>query len=335
LTSGRGESRADLLGEQILSLFHGTGGAILSGEELSERLGVSRTAVWKQIGTLRRKGFEVEAVAGKGYRLISSPDRLAPGAIAAGISTVRVGRQVVVFDEVGSTNTEAFRLAEGGAVEGTVVLAEAQTRGKGRMGRTWESPSGVNIYCSVILRPAILPLATPQLTFVSSLAVCRAIESVCGLVPRIKWPNDILLNGRKVAGLLNELSAETERVNFLVLGIGLNVNMEPEQFPSDLRYPATSLAMESGGPLSRLPLIRALLTELDRLYGRYLDDGFAPLREEWERRSAFQGQRVKVSSPGDDLVGVAAGIDGDGALLVRRDDGEVSRVLAGDVTPEQ
>jgi BirA family biotin operon repressor/biotin-[acetyl-CoA-carboxylase] ligase len=242
---------------------------------------------------------------------------------------------VVVFDAVGSTNTEAFRMAEDGAAEGTVVLAEAQTRGKGRMGRTWESPSGVNIYCSVILRPAILPLATPQLTFVSSLAVCRAIESVCGLVPRIKWPNDILLNGRKVAGLLNELSAETERVNFLVLGIGLNVNMEREQFPSDLRYPATSLAMESGSPVQRLLLVRSLLSELDMLYGRYLEDGFAPLREEWQRRSAFQGQRVRVSSPGDDLAGIAEGIDDDGALLVRRDDGVVSRVLAGDVTPEQ
>jgi BirA family biotin operon repressor/biotin-[acetyl-CoA-carboxylase] ligase len=333
LTSVRGcGASADLLGEQILALFHGASGGLLSGEELSGRLGVSRTAIWKQVRNLRLRGFEIEAVAGKGYRLLASPDQLSPGTIAAGLSTSCVGRRVVVFSEVGSTNTEAFRLAEEGAAEGTVVLAESQSRGKGRLGRTWESPPSVNIYCSVILRPPILPIATPQLTFVSSLAVCRAIESIPGLVPRIKWPNDILLGGRKVAGLLNELSAETERVNFLVLGMGVNVNMEPEQFPADLRYPATSLSQEAGRPIPRLPLLRALLEGLDDLYGQYLAGGFTAIRGEWERRSAVHGQRVLITSSGEEMAGVAVGIDEDGALLVRREDGSICRVLAGDVS---
>jgi BirA family biotin operon repressor/biotin-[acetyl-CoA-carboxylase] ligase len=334
LTAGRGASAdVHLLGEQILSLFHRSGGDLLSGEALSEGLGVSRTAIWKQIRGLRLRGFEIEAVPGRGYRFLSAPDQLSPGSIAAGLQTTVVGREIIAFPEVGSTNTEAFRLAESGALEGTVVLAELQNRGKGRLGRKWESPGGVNIYCSVILRPAILPVATPQLTFVSSLAVCRAIETVPGLSPLIKWPNDILLGGRKVAGLLNELSAETDRVNFLVLGIGLNVNMAERQFPPDLRHPATSLAIEAGHHISRLDILRALLTELDGLYARYLQEGFSPLKSEWEKRSSLCGRRVRVSSLGDDSEGVAVGIDDDGALLVRNDNGGVNRVLAGDVMP--
>lgn len=334
MTAGRVTSvDVHLLGEQLLNLFHRSGGKLLSGEALSEALGVSRTAIWKQIRGLRQRGFEIESVPGRGYRFLSAPDYLSPGSIAAGLQTTVVGREIFAFPEVGSTNTEAFRLAESGAPEGTVILAEHQSRGKGRLGRTWESPAGVNIYCSVILRPPILPVATPQLTFVSSLAVCRAIESVQGLAPLIKWPNDILLGGRKVAGLLNELSAETDRVNFLVLGIGLNVNMTVEQFPHDLRHPATSLAIEAGRHVERLAVMRALLAELDELYARYLREGFASLRGEWEKRSSLCGRRVRVSSLGDDMEGVAVGIDDDGALLVRNDNGSVNRVLAGDVMP--
>jgi BirA family biotin operon repressor/biotin-[acetyl-CoA-carboxylase] ligase len=321
-------------GEQLVALLHRAGKALVSGEDLSEQLGVSRTAVWKQVAGLRSRGYLIEAVPGQGYRFLASPDNLSPGAITSGIATELVGREIVVYDQVGSTNTEAFRLAEGGAVEGTVVLADYQSGGKGRLGRSWESPAGVNIYCSIILRPPILPVNAPQLTFISSLAVCRAIEAVATLQPSIKWPNDIYVGGSKVAGLLNEMSAEMEKVNFIILGIGVNVNMTAEQFPEGLRHPATSLCIETGRPLARLLVIQSLLTALDDLYLQYRSEGADPILRQWEQRSLVHGRRVRVMYQDSSVQGVAVGIDGTGALLVMGDDGVVERVLAGDVALE-
>ena len=327
-----GEGERDL-GRRILRLFREKQGGIVSGEELSCVLHVSRTAVWKQIKTLKELGFTITAVPSRGYRLLESPDLLIPAEIAAGLGTERIGAsRLLCFRETDSTNEVAFRLAEEGAEEGTVVLAEAQRRGKGRLGRHWESPPGVNLYCSVILRPPILPHRASQLTFLSAVAVARAVAATTPLVPAIKWPNDVLVGGRKVAGLLNEMSAETEKVNFIVLGIGININMERSQFPPDLRHPASSLAIEAGGPVSRVAVTRALLAALDVLYDSYLSAGYGPVRNEWLARSAMAGRRVRVSFQESEVSGEVEGIDDDGALLMRCDDGRSERVLAGDVT---
>jgi BirA family biotin operon repressor/biotin-[acetyl-CoA-carboxylase] ligase len=255
-----------------------------------------------------------------------------PAEISAGLNSARIGRRLVCYRETGSTNDDAFKLAEEGAEEGTVVVAEAQRRGKGRLGRRWESPAGLNLYCSVILRPPILPVRAAQLTFLSVVATARAIEAVTSLSPSIKWPNDLLLGGKKVAGLLNEMSAETEKVNFIVLGIGVNINMDRDQFPDDLRHPATSLFLEAGKPVRRLDLARALLEALDALYDSYLRKGYGPVREEWLARCAFLGRRISVSFQDNEMQGTAEGIDEEGALLVRAPDGRLERVLAGDVT---
>jgi BirA family biotin operon repressor/biotin-[acetyl-CoA-carboxylase] ligase len=212
-----------------------------------------------------------------------------------------------------------------------VVIADAQQKGKGRLGRNWHSPAGVNVYCSIVLRPPVAPVAAFQLTFLSVVAVARAIEAETGLRPLIKWPNDILVNGRKVAGLLNEMSAETELVNFVVLGIGVNLNMRADQFPNDLRHPASSLLLESGRPVNRLAFVRRLLQNLDKGYRRYLAEGYGPVQAEWLELSGMTGRRVTVSGPGERLAGVVAGIDDNGALLVETAPGVVARVLSGDV----
>ena len=320
------------LDRNILDIFRGNEGRLVSGEELSGALQVSRTAIWKHIKSLRELGYRIEAMPSRGYRLLAAPDLLIPTEISAGLQISRIGRRLVCYRETGSTNDDAFKLAEEGVEEGTVVLAEAQSHGKGRLGRRWESPAGLNLYCSVILRPPILPVRAAQLTFLSVVATARAIEAVTSLRPSIKWPNDLLLNGKKVAGLLNEMSAETEKVNFIVLGIGVNINMGLEQFPDDLRHPATSLLLEAGRPVRRLDLARALLEALDALYDSYLLNGYGPVREEWLARCSFLGRRIRVNFQDNELQGTAEGIDEEGALLVRTPDGGLERVLAGDVT---
>ena len=314
----------------IVQLLQNASGFV-SGERISRELGISRTAVWKHISVLRDSGYRIEAVTSRGYRLISVPEILDAGLISAQLATVRVGRRIEYFKQTVSTNADAFRLAEEGAEEGTVVLADSQSGGKGRRGRVWSSPAAVNLYCSVVLRPAIMLHQATQLTFLSAVAVARAIEKSGGCVPSIKWPNDILISEKKVAGLLNEMSAETDGINFVILGIGVNLNMLPEQFPLDLRYPATSLLIETGSRVERGHFAVLLLDELDTLYGDFLQHGFGPVREEWQQRCNARDRRVIVSDTGTgEVSGMFAGIDEDGALLLRSATGAVERVISGD-----
>ncbi len=318
--------------QRIIELFRKNPGGIVSGEELGSALNISRTAVWKHIKTLQELGYQIEAVPSQGYRLLSSPDILIAEEIAAGLTTKRIGRKIICFKKTDSTNLIAFKLGEQGAEEGTVVISEEQSHGKGRLGRHWESPYGVNLYCSIILRPPLMPVKAAQFTFLSAVAVAQAIEKTTSLLPRIKWPNDVLVNGMKVSGMLNEMSAETEKINFLVLGIGVNINMRREQFPSGLRHPASSLFLEGGKPVNRAEFTRALLTTFDLLYDDFLQRGVSPVREQLLARSAFMGKRVKISFQENESFGIAAGLDDDGALLLQQSDGTIEKVLAGDVS---
>lgn len=315
----------------ILRLFRAEEGYI-SGQRLSRELGVSRTAVWKHISALRKNSYLIEAVPSRGYRLVSSPDIIDPDDVRTQLEGARVGRRLEFLKTTVSTNADAFRLAEDGAVEGTVVLADSQSGGKGRRGRVWMSPAGVNLYCSVVLRPAIMPYEAPQLTFLSAVAAARAIELTTNLIPEIKWPNDLLVSGKKVAGLLNEMSAETDGINFVILGIGVNLNMTADQFPGDLRHPATSLLLESGAKVDRSRFTGTMLGELDRLYADFLEHGFGPVREEWQRRCNASGRQVIVSDSGTECTGGRfIGIDSDGALLLRSEDDVLHRITCGDV----
>ena len=319
--------------ESILNLFSQAADGFVSGGRIGVELGISRAAVWKHIRSLRDAGYRIDAVPARGYRLCGAPDSLLPEAVQAGLGCQVIGSRVRCFDETDSTNLQVCRLGDAGEAEGLVVIADRQTAGKGRMGRHWESPARVNLYASILLRPSILPFEAPRLTFLSAVAVCRAIQAVTALQPTVKWPNDVLLDGAKVAGLLNEMSAETDRVNYVVLGIGVNLNMSAAQFPADLRYPATSLAIAIGRPVVRLAFTRALLREIDRLYQVFLASGSAPILAEWSGLCAMTGKPVRVDCGGSCIEGTMTGLAEDGALLIRTVTGKMECVYAGDVTP--
>lgn len=321
------------LRDQILSLFLSAGDVFLSGEDISQKLGVSRAAVWKHIGHLREMGYAIEAVPSRGYHLVDQPDLLLSMAVQSGLETQFVAKRVEYFSETDSTNQRAQELGEQGAEHGTVVIAETQRSGRGRMGRTWCSPAGVNLYTSILLRPTILPIQAAQLTFLSAVAVARAVEAVANVEVTVKWPNDILLNGKKLAGLLNEISAEMEGIHYVVLGIGVNLNMAADQFPDDLRYPATSLLLETGGTIERLRFAQELYRQIDRLYQLFCQQGFVPIRLAWESLFAMIGTQVSVDCGGTIFTGAVEGIADDGALLLRLASGDQQEIYAGDVRP--
>ncbi len=321
------------LRESIVRMFLQHEGEVISGEQLRQNLGVSRTAVWKHINQLRTQGYAIEAVPSRGYRLRARPDALLPAVIKVGLNTAVVAKSIECYAELDSTNLRAHVLAEQGAPEGSAVVAECQTMGRGRMGRSWSSPPGVNVYTSILLRPTLALNEATQLTFLAAVAVARAIEKVCAVRVSVKWPNDILLNGKKIAGLLNELNAETEGIHYVVLGIGVNLNMEKEQFPPDLRYPATSILLETGQRVDRVKFIRTLFTELDVLYALLLERGFAPIRLAWEALFDLVGSAVSVDDGGVGISGVVIGIAADGALLLDTGSAHPSTIYSGDVRP--
>lgn len=323
----RGDSTAELL--RILR----TAGGLVSGQQLADALRISRTAVWKQISALRQAGYRIDAQRGGGYHLSEEPDRLSEQLLRSSLTPgCLIGRKIISVDQTDSTNADTFTLAEQGEGEGLVFLADSQLKGKGRLGRNWVSPAGVNLYCSILLRPQIPPFEAAQLTFLSAVAVARAIRLTTGLQPEIKWPNDLLLNGKKVAGLLNEMHAETDRVGFVILGIGVNLNMDGSQFPEDLRTPATSLAIETGKSVSRRLFTVCLLNELDAEYGRFLEFGFGPVREEWGTFCNASGKMLQVLNEGAVVEGAFAGLDHDGAMLLQVADGTLERIMTGDVS---
>jgi len=294
---------------------------------------VSRTAIWKHIAMLESEGYVIERERGRGYRLTATPGGLTEGEIASALFTAWLGRSLVCKALTGSTNSDAAALGRSGAPEGTVVVADAQTAGRGRLGRTWVSQAGLNLYLSILLRPRIPPAAAPQLALVAGLAVAEAFEEE-GAVAAIKWPNDVLLGGRKACGILTELEAEADRVDFVVVGIGVNLNSGEEDFPTELRARATSLRLDRGREVERARFAGRLLGRFERCYERFREHGFAGLAAEWERRSALVGRELTVDGAGEVVTGEYAGIDLDGALLLRDRDarGAMRRVLAGDVT---
>jgi BirA family biotin operon repressor/biotin-[acetyl-CoA-carboxylase] ligase len=301
----------------------------LSGEVLAERLGVTRAAVFKHVEGLRARGYRITSHRTYGYRLMSTPDRL--DATELGRHLTGTWRRIEWYPEVDSTQRVARELAHEGAAEGTVVIAEAQTAGRGRLGRRWHSPPDANLYCSILLRPTLPPGVVPQLALVAGLGVAEAIGSL-GLRPALKWPNDVLLHGRKAVGILTEMEAELERVRFVILGIGVNVNTRAADFPPYLRDTATSLALAAGRPIDRLAFTATMLASLERLYGRFLAAGFGSLRAEWEARDVLHGERVTATAAGTDVTGRVVGLDDDGALRVAVRGGEVRRIVAGEVT---
>ncbi len=312
-------------------------GAPLSGEALARDFGISRAAVAKHIAALRDKGFQVEATPRVGYRLPAWPDILAPEAVSPLLPEApRVGRPYRYVPSCGSTNSMVFQEGLTGAPHGLTVAAETQTAGRGRRGRSWHSPPGTGLFFSVLLRPALRPMDAPPLTLACAVAVAEALEGETGLSPRVKWPNDLLLGERKCCGILLEMSAEPERIDFIVAGIGINISTP--NFPKDIKASATSLQREvaasahDSAPLSRPRLLAAILDSLGRWVDRYVADGMEPVREAWRDRAAWLGEAVTIHAPDGVLHGVATDVSAQGALLVRDEAGTSHEILAGDVS---
>lgn len=312
---------------KILKLFRNPSNGFLSGEDISSKLNISRSALWKHIEKLRTLGYEFDAVPHLGYRLSKIPDKLYSYEIESALKTNIIGKKVIYYDSIDSTNTAAYNLAKEGADEGVVVVAEKQTRGRGRLSREWVSLKHKGIYFSVILRPKITPFQAPKITLVAAVSIALAIRETTGAQALIKWPNDILLNGRKIAGILTEMEAECDSIQFLILGIGINVNNKSSELPKG----ASSIYNETDEKISRIELLRNMLKKLEESYLLFRKEGFSPIRKEWSNLSATLGRRVRATCMHKRIEGEAVDIDSDGALKIRLDNGFHERVMAGDI----
>lgn len=317
---------------QILRELRQRVGEWVSGEIVSDDLKVTRSAIWKQINLLREEGYHIEALPKKGYRLLASPDLLLPDEISTGLNTSVFGQQHnYYFKEIESTNNEAKHLAAAGCPEGTIVIAEKQTGGRGRRGRCWHSPLGEGIYFSIILRPKISPHEASRISIMTAVAAAEALKSQTDLSIKIKWPNDILVNGKKVGGILAEISSDMEAIDYVVVGIGLNVNTPRESFPAELREIATSLLIEQEQSFSRIKILQSLLQFFEYYYSCLQENNFELVLQKLQEFSAIKGAQVRLDSVKDSITGQVLYIDDNGFLIIRDGKGEMHRALSGDV----
>ena len=315
--------------ERILRRLRESGGYV-SGEELSALLGVTRAAVWKDVARLRAEGYGIDSATNRGYRLVSCPDRYSPEEITAGLETEALGKTVFCFGSIDSTNEEAKRRALAGAPGGSVFVSEQQTGGKGRLGRTWVSPAGTGLWFSVLLRPGVLPVRVSATTLLAGLAVCGAVRELTGLPAKIKWPNDIVIGAKKVCGILTEMSAEVERVEFVVIGVGVNCN--GTSFPEALREKATSLRLETGKPVRRVALLQEILRRMESLLKKNALGLTPAFLEEYKSGCVTLGKPVSFQRGGRRVVAEAADISPEGELIVRLPDGSSETVFSGEVS---
>lgn len=321
------------MGEELRQILERHDGRFVSGEEISRALGKTRAAVWKQVQGLRKRGYSIEGTRGEGYRLVGKPDLVEPGELSSRLPPETIFRAFEHFPVTDSTNSRATGLAEKGAPEGTVVTADEQTSGRGRMGRRWVSPPGLNLYVSLLLRPPIEPVRAPQMTMLTAVALAEGVEDACNVPVRLKWPNDLYLDDRKCAGILAEMSADPDRVRHVVIGVGLNVNGTENDFPEELRERATSLRILAGRTFRRIDVLAAFLARFERAYATFLSEGslrsFLPA---WERRSLLTGRRVLLRIRDEEVRGTAAGVDETGTLRFLRDGSrEEESVCSGEI----
>lgn len=322
--------------QTMLALLRDHPGEFISGEQVSEQLGLSRTAVWKSVDALRKAGYVIEARTGQGYRLVSQPDLLTEEEIRRCLKpTDSVGGELHCFDEIDSTNTYLKRIALSGASDGAVAVADCQTAGRGRMERRFQSPKGQGIYLSALLRPSLPPEQLLPVTALAGVAVCQAVEQVCGVRPQLKWPNDPVLGGKKLCGILTEMSmeGETGRLQYLVVGIGLNVHQKPEDFSPDVAAMATSLLQVLGRPVSRAALAAAEIEALDRLYAALKAGDLSEYLAVYRQDCVNLGKQVQLIRPdGSRETVTAVDIDDQFSLRVRKASGEIVTVRSGEVS---
>lgn len=303
----------------------------VSGQELCNRFGVSRTAVWKVINQLKKEGYRIEAVQNKGYHMVSSPDLLSKYELESRLTTKWLAKELVYKDMTDSTNADVRKMAEDGAKNGLLVLSDGQTAGKGRRGRSWQSEKGQNLYFSMLLKPDFSPEKAPMITLVAAYSVAKVIRKQTGLNAKIKWPNDIVVNGKKVCGILTEMSIERDYIHHIVVGIGINVN--EEIFPKEIEDMATSLKKEKGCLVLRANLLSEILSEFEKDYELFLaHTDLKPFVDDYNSMLVNKGALVRVLDPKGEYSGIAGGINADGMLIVFKENGQIENVYAGEVS---
>jgi len=316
--------------DKLIHLLVKNATVVVPGPKIASEIGVTRSTVWMYIEKLRSLGVEIKGHQSSGYQLQKLPDILAPSLIRQEIGDNQIGHRIVHYFRIDSTNTAALELAAKGAAHGTVVVAEEQTAGRGRFGRIWYSERSSGIYTSIILRPPLAPAVAPVLTLMAAVAAHQAISTTTGLPADIRWPNDVLVDGKKVCGILTEMSAEVDRLHAVVLGIGINVNHR--EMPSELKNIASSLRIEAGKSISRAQVLVALLKEVERKYHLLLDEGSAAIARRWSAASTFaQGKRIRVLAGAGEFFATTVGLEPSGALRVRREDGREELLVSGEV----
>lgn len=315
----------------LLALLAENATIVISGERIAREIGVSRSTVWRCIERLRELGVRVKGQRSTGYFLETVPDVLTPDLLRKRIKGKLFGKRLFHFFKTDSTNRVAMELGHGGEPEGAIVLAEEQTAGRGRAGRPWHSERGTGLYVTLLLRPRLSPVQAPLLTMLAGISAHTAIQAQTGLEAEVKWPNDLLLNGKKIGGILTEMHAEPNQIKFVIVGIGINVNQE--KFPAELSAIATSLRKETGRIWPRLELLARLLHEFESDYNRWMREGPGYVIERFQTISGFaNGRQVRVDTGHEVYSGSTAGLSPDGLLLVQKKNGQIATVIAGDVT---
>ncbi|MYL48490.1 biotin--[acetyl-CoA-carboxylase] ligase [Halobacillus litoralis] len=316
--------------KELIELLNNVEGHI-SGQELSDQLGISRTAVWKHMNELKKDGYEIEAVQRKGYKILSSPDKISENTLRWGLDTKWIGHELNHYDQVESTQEIVHQLAKQGKPHGTVVIADEQVKGKGRMSRNWDSPKGKGIWMSILLRPNLPPVQAPQITLLAATVLARMIAERSALAPQIKWPNDLLINHKKISGILTEMQAEQDTIQYIVLGMGMNVNQEDREIPEDIKYKASSLKIESNQHWNIQQTVQHILRLFEDTYERFEAQGFASIKKDWEHFGYKIGEEVTISTMKKTWQATLVGIEPDGALRARRKDGEEEKLYSAEI----
>lgn len=304
----------------------------ISGQDLSNQLNITRSAIWKHMNELKKDGYIIEGKARKGYRIISFPNKLSDNTIKWGLETEWLGQTIHHYTSLDSTQKTAHQFAKDGAPHGTVVIADKQTSGIGRMDKDWYSENDQGIWMSFILRPNILPFQAPQLTLLTATVLANVLTHLIDITPQIKWPNDILLNSKKIAGILTEMQAEQDQVRYIIVGIGINVNQSFESFHKTIKHRATSIKIETEKELNKLTLTQLIFQDFEKKYNHYLQNGFANIKDEWEKYGFKLGHKLNIKLNEKEWTGKFTGIAEDGALLAENEDGEIEKIYSAEIT---
>lgn len=318
--------------EKIINLLKENENNFVSGEKISSLFGITRAAVWKYIKAIKEDGYEIESVSRKGYKLISCPDLLNFEEINPYLTTKFIGKDLFYFDSIDSTNSKAKILANNGAAEGTVVISEEQLNGRGRLGRNWSSPKYSGIWMSIILRPNLQPADVPVITQVAAAAVCKSMREI-NVETYIKWPNDIILNNKKLCGILTEMSCEIDKVNYVVVGIGVNVNQKEDDIPHEIKDVATSIKIQSGKTVSRKELTARILNNFEELYEDInINNNLKASIEICRKYSILIGKEIRIIRVGKETIAKAINLSDSGRLIVEYEDGKIDEIISGEVS---